>query len=50
VKNGVVKLQHISTDEKIVNILTKPLSRAKFFYFREKLGVMQNVFLVEREC
>jgi hypothetical protein len=50
VQKGVVKLQHISTDEQIANILTKPLSRAKFVYFRDKLGMMQNVSLDEREC
>jgi hypothetical protein len=25
-------------------------SRVKFVYFRDKLGMMQNVSLVEREC
>jgi hypothetical protein len=25
-------------------------SRVKFVYFRDKLGVMQNVSLTEREC
>jgi hypothetical protein len=25
-------------------------SRVKFVYFRDKLGMLQNVFLVEREC
>jgi hypothetical protein len=25
-------------------------SRVKFVYFRDKLDMMQNVFLVEREC
>jgi hypothetical protein len=49
-QKGAVKLQHISTDEKIEDILTKPLSRVKFVYFRDKLGVMQNVSLTEREC
>jgi hypothetical protein len=50
VQKGAVKLQYISTDEKIVDILTKPLSKTKFVYFRDKLGVMQNVSLAEREC
>jgi hypothetical protein len=40
VQKGAVKLQCISTDEQIANILTKPLSRAKFVYFIDKLGVM----------
>jgi hypothetical protein len=50
VQKGAVKLQYISIDEQIVDILTKPLSRVKFVYFRDKLGMMQNVSLAEREC
>jgi hypothetical protein len=50
VQKGAIKLQYISTDENIVGILTKPLSREKFVYFRDKLGVMHNVSLIEREC
>jgi hypothetical protein len=33
VQKGVVKLQHISIDEHIVDILTKPLVKGKFVYF-----------------
>jgi hypothetical protein len=33
----------MSMDEKIVDILTKPLSRVKHEYFKEKLGVLSNV-------
>jgi hypothetical protein len=43
VQKGVVELQYISTDEQIANILTKSLSRVKYEYFRDKLGVMKNV-------
>jgi hypothetical protein len=43
VQRGVVELQYISTDEQITNILTKPLSRVKYEYFRDKLGVLSNV-------
>ena len=32
-----VKLQYVATDEQIANVLTKPLARAKFKYFREIL-------------
>jgi hypothetical protein len=45
-----VKLQYISTDEKIADILTKPLSKGKFVYFRDKLGLVEITPLVEREC
>jgi len=43
VHKGAVKLQYISTDEQTTNILTKPLSKVKFEYFRDKLGVVENV-------
>jgi hypothetical protein len=33
VQRGAIKLQYISTDEQIANVLTKPLSRVKFEYF-----------------
>ena len=39
-----MKLQYVVTDEKIVDVLTKPLARVKFEYFREKLGVLQIKF------
>ena len=40
-QRGAVKLQYVATDEHIADVLTKPLARAKFEYFREKLGVLQ---------
>ena len=36
-----MKLQYVATNEQIADVLTKPLSRLKFEYFREKLGVLQ---------
>ena len=36
-----MKLQYVATDEQIVDVLSKPLARVKFEYFREKLGVLQ---------
>ena len=44
VQRGVVKLQHVATDEQIADVLTKPLARVKFEYFKEKLGVLQIEF------
>ena len=35
-----MKLQYVAMDEHIANVLTKPLARVKFEYFREKLGVL----------
>ena len=36
-----MKLQYVVTDEQIDDVLTKPLARVKFEYFRENLGVLQ---------
>ena len=38
-QKGEVKLEYIPTDEQTTDILTKPLSRIKFVYFREKTGI-----------
>jgi hypothetical protein len=40
VKKGVVKLQYIATNEQVADVLTKSLSKVKFGYFRDKLGVV----------
>jgi hypothetical protein len=49
VREGEVNLQYIPTDEQTTDILTKPLSRIKFAYFRDKLGIVEITPLVERE-
>ena len=41
VQRRAVKLQYVATDEQIADVLTKPLARMKFEYFRKKLGVLQ---------
>ena len=50
VQRKAVHVQYLPTHEKIAYILTKPLARKKFEYFRERLGLMENTSLVEREC
>ena len=40
VQRGAVNLMYVAIDELIVDVLTKPLARVKFEYFREKLGVL----------
>jgi hypothetical protein len=50
VHRGAVELQYISIDEQVTGILTKALSRGKFVFFRDKLGVVSNTFLGMREC
>jgi hypothetical protein len=49
VQKGEVILQYISIDEQTVDILTKPLSKIKFAYLRDKLGLVEIAPLVERE-
>jgi hypothetical protein len=46
---GEVVLQYISIDEEIAYILTKSLSKIKFAYMRDKLGLMEIAPLVKRE-
>jgi hypothetical protein len=49
IQEGEVKLEYIPTDEQTADILTKPLSRIKFAYFREKIGIVEITLLAERE-
>ena len=49
VQKGVVELQYIPTYDHTIDVLTKPLPRVKFEYFRRRLGVEENASLVERE-
>ena len=44
VQRGAVKLKYVVTNEQIVDVLTKPLSKVKFEYFRDKFGVVRNDF------
>ena len=44
VQKGAIRLHYLSTNEQVVDVLTKPLSRVKFKYFRDKLGVVQKDF------
>ena len=40
VQRGAAKLQYVATEEQLADVLTNPLARVKFEYFREKLGVL----------
>ena len=44
VQKGAIKLQYVSTDEQVTDVLTKPLSQVKFEYFCDKLGVVRKGF------
>eukprot|EP00253_Pinus_taeda_P034167 PITA_34167 len=50
VQKGAVKLEYIPTDEQVSDILTKASPWGKHVYFRDKMGVVRNTFLVKREC
>jgi hypothetical protein len=40
VEKGAVKLHYVATNGEVANVLTKPLSKVKFEYFRDKLGLV----------
>ena len=50
VQRRAISLRFVPTNEQTADVLTKPLSKTKFEYFRDKLGVVENAPLVEREC
>jgi hypothetical protein len=50
VQRKEVHVQYLSTHEQVANVFTKPLARMKFKYFHERLGLVENASLVEREC
>ena len=49
VQRGAVKLQCMETEENIVDVLTRPLVRVKFEYFKEIFGVIQIEIPRKRE-
>jgi hypothetical protein len=50
VQRKVVHVQYLPTHDRIVDIFTKPLAKMKFKYFRERLDLVENTSLAEREC
>ena len=50
VQRRAVKLEYISIDEQVADILTKSLPCGKHVFFRDKMGVVKNTFLGKREC
>jgi hypothetical protein len=50
VQRKTVHVQYLSTHEQIADIFTKPLAKTKFEYFHERLGLVENASLAEREC
>jgi hypothetical protein len=50
VQRKTIHMQYLPTHEQIADIFTKPLAKTKFEYFRERLGLVENASLAEREC
>ena len=48
VQQRAISLRYIPTDEKTADVFIKPLSKTKFEYFLDKLGVVENALLAER--
>ena len=46
VQKGVVRLNFVTIEDQVADVFTKLLSRMKFEYFRDKLGVVP----LQREC
>ena len=44
VQKGAINLYYVSTNEKVVDVLTKPISRVKFKYLCDKLRVVRKDF------
>jgi hypothetical protein len=40
VQRGAMRLHFVSTEDQVADVVTKPLLRKKFKYFRDKLGVV----------
>ena len=50
VQRRIMLLSYIPTEDQDADILTKALTRSKFEYHRGRIGVVDNPYLVEREC
>jgi hypothetical protein len=50
VQRKAIHVQYLSTHEQVADVFTKPLAKTKFKYFRERLGLVENASLAEREC
>jgi len=46
----IMLLLYVLTEEQDVDILTKELTKCKFEFHRNRIGVTDNPFLVRREC
>ena len=49
VQKGAIKIQYVSTDEQVTDVLTKPISWVKFEYFHDKISVVRKEFPCKEE-
>ncbi len=50
VARRIMLLQYISTEEQEDDILTKAFSKCKFEFHRDRIGLADNPYVIEREC
>ena len=50
VQRKIMFLSYIPMEDQDADILTKALTRSKFEYHRDRIGMADNPYLVEREC
>jgi hypothetical protein len=50
VQKGAISLDYVPTNLQIYGILKKTLAKGKFEIMREMLGLVENTFLIKREC
>jgi hypothetical protein len=50
VQRKTIHVKYLSTHEQVAYVFTKPLARTKLEYFCERLGLVENASLAEREC
>ena len=50
VQRRIMFLLYIPMEDQDADSLTKVLTRRKFDYHRDRIGVKDNPFIVEREC
>ena len=49
VQKGAIKLQYVSIDEQVADVLNKPLSRVNFEYLHDNIGVVRKYFPRKKE-
>jgi hypothetical protein len=49
VQRKAIHVQYLSTDEQVAYVFTKPLASTKFEYLCERLGLVENASMAERE-